>query len=557
MRNRRTLLLFGTLGALAMTGGCANVIGGSEGGGGGGDGDPTDPPACLDEGPSVGEGRIRLLAPLQYRNTVRHLFDDPTIDVDLLDEDDTIPSALAVEKLSDAAAQLGGRGLDLLAAIPACATRDDACANAFVDAFAARAFRRPLTTDERTWLGATWTTARGAYSFDEAIGVLTQVILASPQFLYLAPIGTPVDGVSNGARHLDDYELASRLSYFLWSSMPDDELIGAAAAGELTAEGGAGLRAQAERLLEAPEARAMAHEFLDAWFQLDGGTVHFGLDEAPKNDTLYPTLTPELRADMRKEIGALMEKVAFEGGTAADLYTETTAYVNGPLARLYGVTGGPTTADDWRWVELDRTQRAGLLTRAAFATVYSTAKVQAPIRRGVFVLRKILCYDQPPPPPDVDDRPIEGPDNEGPLTIRQSTDVRTGGDDCQLCHAQINALGYAFEHYDAMGAWRATEIESGLAIDASGVLAQSGAATDGPVADAIELSEKLAQSDAAATCLQERWFEHALRRDPDMADECSFAAVRAAAGTGGSLRDVLLAIVMSDAFTHVNPGVAQ
>jgi hypothetical protein len=514
--------------------------------------DRTPPGMCAVEG-DVGESRIRRLTPLQYQNTVRDLFGDPTLTVSLHADVDIIPSAIAVEKFATAAAELGPRGVGLAAELPGCA-QDDACAASFIDAFATRAFRRPLGDEERQWLLATYTAARAQFTFDESITVLTQVILQSPQFLYLSNEGVPFPK-SPTLRRLDDYALASRLSYFLWNSMPDDELLAAAAAGKLSVDDREGLREQAERMMDSPRAREMAHEFLTKWFQLDGGTVHFGLMEAPKSPELYPEVDEGLRSAMLREIGALMEKVAFEGGSVSDLFTDTSAYVNGPLAKLYGVTDGPTSESDWQWVKLDPKQRAGLLTRAAFASVYSSSKVQSPIRRGVFVLRRVLCYNQPPPPPDVDNRPIEDlEDTGGPKTIREATLIRTQGEFCQGCHSIIDPIGFAFEHYDAIGAYRDHEILSDLPIDSTAVLSKSGNA-DGTVADAVGLSAALGRSDAAASCLTKLWFEHAIRRDPQLEDRCSFVGVKRAMGKSRSLRDMLLAIVTSDAFFFANPGV--
>lgn len=512
----------------------------------------TDEPlACELEIPQAGPSRIRRLSAVQLRNTVRDLFDDQNISVSVLNESDLIPSALAVEKYVNTAALLAPRGVAVANAQAGC-SEDRACAEAFVDDFATRAFRRPLLADERDWLLSTFDSARQQFSFDESITMLTQIILQSPQFIYLAPVGTEVDE-SPGLRQLDDYELAARLSYFLWNTTPDAELLRAAENLELTSGAGQGLREQAERLLASDRARDMAGDFIDSWFELSGGKVHFSLEDTPKDGEIYPEISRELREAMRIEISALMEKTVFDGGNIGDLFTDNSAYVNGPLAELYGVEDGPTGDNEWAWVSLNPEERAGLLTRAAFATVYSNSKVQAPIRRGTFILREVLCYDQPPPPPNVDDRPIEGNDDEGPKTVRQLTDVRTQGGDCQGCHSVINPIGYAFEHYDAIGAFRAEEVVSGLPIDASGVLSKAGSA-DGPFGDAIELSAALANSEVATDCLTERFFYHALRRNPELLDGCSFEDIRGAIGDTGDFRALLLAIIESDAFLFVNPG---
>jgi hypothetical protein len=501
---------------------------------------------------TVAESRIRRLTPLQYRNTVRDLFGDPSLSVTLHDDVDLIPSAIAVDRFVRAAETLGPRGVDYLANVPGCGAEDDACAAAFVDTFATRAFRRPLLDEERQWLLGTFATAREQFTFTESITILTQVVLASPQFLYLSNEGVPVPKTAT-VRRLDDYALASRLSYFLWNSMPDAELLAAAAKGELSKDDRAGLQKQAERMMSTDRSREMAHDFVRGWLQLDGGTVHFGLLEAPKDTTIYPAINDELRAAMMTEIGALVEKTVFDGGTVADLFTDTSAYVNGPLAKLYGVVGGPTSATDWQWVNLDPSQRAGLLTRAAFATVYSSNKVQSPIRRGTFVLRRIMCFNQAPPPPNVDNRPIEDLDSGSPKTIRQATEIRTMGAACIGCHSRIDPIGFAFEHYDAIGGYRDNEVITNLPLDSTGYLSQSGNA-DGPVANAVELSNLLAQSEAATDCLTKQWFSHAIRNDPELVDECTYGEVKDAMGESRSMRELLVAIVTSNAFMYQNPG---
>ena len=135
----------------------------------------------------------------------------------------------------------------------------------------------------------------------------------------------------------------------------------------------------------------------------------------------------------------------------------------------------------------------------------------------------------------------------------QATSIRTQGTTCQGCHSVIDPIGFAFEHYDAIGTWRDKELVSKLPIDASGMLAKAGSA-DGPVADAVAMSASLGKSEVAAECMSKQWFKHAIRRDPQLADECSFSTVKAAMGESSSMRDLLLAIVVSDAFLFSNAG---
>jgi hypothetical protein len=262
-----------------------------------------------------------------------------------------------------------------------------------------------------------------------------------------------------------------------------------------------------------------------------------------------------MRQSMRTEIESFMDYVMFERDGSMDaLFKSTHAYVNGPLAALYGAAG-PSSADEWAWVDLDPSQRAGMLTRAGFLAVHASQTVTSPIRRGVYMLTNVLCVDLPSPPANVDNTPVEVTEDDvagGVTTVRQATLQRTGNPTCAACHTQINELGFAFEHYDAIGRWQETELISGATIDASAVLSNAGDAIDGPVDGALELSEKLSESPAVAKCAAQRWFEVALRRSPVELDSCSLAKVSAKAFETLSIRELLLAMVESDAFLHVN-----
>ncbi len=507
--------------------------------------------ASCDQGAVTGESRIRRLTPAQYLNTVRELFADDSINLPLGEDKSEIISALAARKFDDASNALATRGVTLMETLPACATKNQACADDFIESFASRAFRRPLLDEERVWLRDRFLQAQTEFSFDESIQILTATVLGSPEFLYLAPVGEASDQAASGVLQLTGYEMAERMSYFLWDSLPDEALLVAASDGSLLSS--QGVLEHAERMLQSPKAEAMVRDFGEEWLQINGGLVHRGLDEVSKDALLYPEMSSALRLAMRTEYDAFINKIFFEGGSIDDLFNSTSAYVNGSLAELYGVVG-PTTDDDWQWVELNSDERAGILTRAAFLTVFSNAKVQSPVYRGVQVLRQVLCYNQPPPPPNVDDRPIEPSD--GPQTVRELVEIRTQGQECQACHQNINNIGFAFENYDALGRFHTVEADSGLPIDPSGELVLSGN-MDGPVANAIELSSALGASEQASACLTELWFQHALKRVPSDLDLCAMDAIRAQVQAQPELKSLLLAIVASDGFRFINAGTNQ
>jgi hypothetical protein len=317
------------------------------------------------------------------------------------------------------------------------------------------------------------------------------------------------------------------------------------------------MREQATRMLTDERAKPVLRSFLSRWLELDGATILPGLDVTPKDDKLYPGFDAVLRASMRKEVENFMDYVMFErDGSLEALFTGTRAYVNGPLASLYGVTG-PKTADEWAWVDLNPAQRAGMLTRAGFLAVHANQTATSPIRRGVYMLRDVLCYALPPPPVNVNNTPVEVTDDDvagGVTTVRQATLKRTGNATCAACHTSINELGFAFEHYDAIGRWQEKEVGTGGTIDATANLSHAGDGIDGPVNGALELSAKLAKSPEVARCATEKWFEVALRRSPVALDGCSIQTIRNTVAEKPSIRELLLAVVASDAFLNVNHG---
>jgi PAS domain-containing protein len=507
--------------------------------------------ACDDGSVHTSVLPLRRMSPEQYESTLRDLFGDAALEVEL-DEGVDIISEREVRQLRDAAEKIiGRRGSWTLPVFP-CDTSgegSEACAGDFVDGFAARAFRRPLSADERGWLMAVYQDARTSMTFAEAMETLLQVVLQAPAFVYLFAAGDP--DATDSVRLLTDHEVASRLSYFLWNTMPDDALMAAAASGELRAADGLG--GQAERLLADPRAEHAVQRFMSAWLQLDGGKLHHALEATEKDLTLYPQYDAALQQAMRMETEAFVRRAFFEQeGNFADLLSGNFAYVNGPLAELYGVSGGPADEATWEWVELDPSQRAGIFTRAAFLTVFSTRTVTAPIRRGVWVLEEVLCSKLGDPPPNANDVKVEGGVVEGELkSVRDDIIARTTNDPvCASCHNLINPIGFTFENYDALGRWQTEEVTTGLPVDASGYL--GGSDVDGEVANAVELVDKLVTSDKVRACFAERWYTQALGREPGELDKCSLDAIEARFTETGSMRELVLAIIQSDAFRYLD-----
>jgi hypothetical protein len=539
-------------GGTGESGGSGGSGGSGAGGGSGGTagsagsaGSGNVPVDCTASG--VGPERIHRLTPKEYTNSVRVLLGNAALEPVLDADREPIATLDAVRKWYNAADGAVPASDSWLNAYDDCAHDDAACAVTLYEAFAERAFRRPLTADERTWLAESWAGLPPAASVALRLETIVELVLQAPQFLYLHAEGTP----SGGLNVLSGHERAQRLSYFLWDSLPDATLLAAAKSGEL--DTGAGMRAQAERMLADERAKPVLRSFLAEWLELDGATILPSLDDTPKNARLFPDFDDALRLSLRREVEMFMDHVMFEEDGSLDaLFTSTRAYVNAPLAELYGVTG-PATADDWEWVDLDPTERAGMLTRAGFLAVHATQDVTSPIRRGVYMLTEVLCVDLPSPPANVDNTPVEATEGDAE-SVREATRQRTSGPACTGCHADINELGFAFEHYDAIGRWQDEEAATGSVIDATATLTGAGAGVDGAVDGAVELSARLAASPEVARCATKRWFEVALRRSPVELDACSLQKIQAKTAETRSIRELVLAMVESDAFLAVNHG---
>lgn len=500
----------------------------------------------------VGTERIDRLTPTEYTNTVRTLLGSDALEPVLDTDREPIATLGAVRKWYNAADAAVPSTSAWWSAYGSCDPRANAsCATALYESFAERAFRRPLKEDERAWLASSWAALPPAASVELRLETMAEMILQAPQFLYLYSEGTATGALGV----LDGHERAQRLAYFLWDTLPDQVLLDAAGAGKL--DSAAGMREQAERMLADDRAKPVLRSFLSDWLELDGAVILPGLDQTPKDPALYPGFDEALRRSMRREIEAFMDYVMFEqDGSLQALFTATAAYVDAPLAKIYGVAG-PSGADEWAWVDLNPSERAGMLTRAGFLAVHASQTLTSPIRRGVYMLKEVLCVDLPSPPANVDNSPIEITETDmagGVTTVRQVTLQRTGSTACASCHVMINELGFAFEHYDAIGRWQEREVGSGGSIDATANLSHAGEGLDGPIDGALELSERLARSPAVARCATKKWFEIALRRSPAALDACSVQKVQAKTAETQNIRELLLAVVETDSFLNVNHG---
>lgn len=373
---------------------------------------------------------------------------------------------------------------------------DTATPSDFISAFGGRAYRRPLTDAEKArYLALYQLGVMSSPELPEHVAgsrPVIQAMLESPHFLYRVERGT--GAASDGMIRLNDYEIASRLSYALWNTMPDEALFAAASRGELVTPNG--IRRETQRLLADPRAHRAVVGF------------HAQLLEVGKlrdlNREVFADFAPTIGASMRTELERFVEYTVFDqSGTLSDLLTSRVSFVDAELARLYGVEG--TFGTEPTRVELEGSERAGILTRASFLAIHASGIESDAIHRGISIARELICATLQPPG-NVTSLPDADPNM--PLTMRQRIDRHTGAGTCgEGCHTTtINPLGFAFESYDGLGRFR-THDRNSLAVDSSTHYQFPSTTTSVPYADARSLSEGLAGASDVHRCYAMHWIE--------------------------------------------------
>ena len=548
LRDPRPLLLV----CATFIAACVGQIGSDEdtvGGSGDGPGNKpdghSDEPVCevLDPGSSP----IRRLTRVEYDNTVRDLLGDEThpargfVAEEEANGFDNQAAALNVtqllaEQYLEAAEALASAAVEDLPGLTGCAdgASDAECAAHFIETFGKKAFRRPLSEDEQTAyqnLWAAWT-AEGQQT---AIRIVLTAMLQSPHFLYRVEFGMP-DPVEEGIVRLTDHELASRLAYLIWNSMPDDELFVAAESGKLANR--EEIAAQAERMLADPRAHDAVANFHDQWLGLQG------VESVTKDLEANPTYDESLRALWKQETEAFVNHVIFEGeGDLGTLFTAPYTMANDKLADFYGVSG-PGGAE-LEQVDLDPAQRAGILTQASVMAVNAQSNQTSPVFRGKFVREKLLCQILPPPPDDID---INPPAVDPSATTRERYEAHKNDPACSGCHNLMDPIGFGFENYDAVGLYRTKE--GTLPVDASGEVVGADDA-DGKFVGAVELAKQLAESDTVRQCVVTQWFRFGYGRAEEKADDCTMGVLNEAfAASDWNIESLLLALTQTDAFAY-------
>ncbi|MCA9705174.1 MAG: DUF1592 domain-containing protein [Myxococcales bacterium] len=506
-------------------------------------------PIVVDPGPAV----LPRLTAEQYGNSLVQILGPGLPAVAL--EPDTNPylffnigaasttlSELGTQQYEEAADEItqaifgdADRRLALVGCEPA--APGDQCVQGFLEDFGRRAYRRPLLPEEfERWQQISAQLGQG--DAWEGLRLAVAGMLQSPHFLYRVELGEPDPDQPERLRYTA-YEMASRLSFLLWNTTPDDELLDAAGAGELLDE--ASLRAHAERMLDDPRASTAVQAFFAQYFDLGR------LDGVSRDVEAYPMYASTLPQSMRTEVQLLVDDFVFRrDADVRGIFGTRSTFVNEELAMLYGVEAPGASPIAFVPVELPQDgPRAGLLTLGAFLTMNAHETEPSPTLRGKYVRERVLCQTVPAPPDDVD---TNIPESQGEAkTLRERLEQHVSDPVCAGCHSFIDPPGFLFENFDSIGAYRTVD-GGGNAIDATGNL-------DGqPLANATELGPILAESPQVGRCMVTQLFRHAqgrleLDQEVDIIDDLD----RRFADEGYRFGKLLMLLVGHEGFRTLAP----
>lgn len=492
-------------------------------------------------------------------------------------------------KISEQVAWAVADNIELHAGCTPSDQRDEACVSAFIERFGKRAWRRPLSDDERAELLALYSRAvEGAlsdlaspdaallgsiYPLRDGLTSVTIALLQAPYFLYRVEHGRALRDDERGLYApyqgegsvvgLTDYELASRLSYLLWRTMPDEALFEAAEAGVLQSE--EGLMAQVERMMEDPKAADGLWSFFEQWLALDE------VSALNKDPSIFTGYEPNISELLATEARLFVEEVVFKERDMRALYNASFSFQNRRLLEYYahggeGVPYGGSVESSLEWAEEHRTgalplpsgalfervelnpeRRQGLMTRGAVLALTTKANAGDPVHRGLFIRERLLCTPLPPPPPDI---VVVAPDPDPSLTTRQQFAIHSEEPACAGCHKLMDPLAWAFERFDASGRWR--ETENGQEIDERGEIVAT-LDIDGPYQGPIEMAERLASSEQVQRCVVLNMVRYAYGRAEVTEDLCEVNDLYERYEEGGyDFLSLLKGVVRSASFRYLH-----
>lgn len=516
----------------------------------------TDPPSNVAPGSSVlacetpapGTAPLRRLSNFEYENTVADLTGSPAlakkVSAGLVREPTslgfrnaasalTIPPLLA-EKYVQAGIEIAASVMNIDGWFP-CDLQviDQACTQRFVEDFGKRVYRRPLTREELERYSALYAkaiTEEGDYR--KSIEWVIATMLSSSHFLFRVELDAGVTSVHRPS----EYELAQRLSYLLWQTMPDEELFRAASAGELSTS--EGLEAQTRRMLSDQRAFRV-YEFFEQWLNVDE------LVSVARDPDVYPEYRPALQERFGLESRYFISHLLATGGTLEDLFTAEYTFADSTLAAHYGLA---PVAPEAGFTKVAAPGRSGILTQAGLL-IHDHAKSSSMVRRGLKVRTDWLCQTVPAPPADVD---VSPPVIDGKVTQKQRLELHRTEPSCEGCHKLMDPIGAIFDGFDALGRARTVD-EAGAPVEVGGEIVAT-KDLDGYYDSVRALGQGLATSEQVRDCVVRQSFRFFFGRDLEAADECSKDQIKEGfARRGYKLEDLIMSLVRSDQFKYRKP----
>lgn len=525
-----------------------NPTGGSNPTGGGPGTKPEDnPKVCIPGIPATTQ--IPRLLNRQYDNTVRDL-----LGVTLVGSEKKLPSQLLVSDFDgpmtpdawriyqDVAAQIakevmaGPNKSKFINCDPAAS----GCLEQTIKTFGRKAFRRPLSAEEvARFLKLGQTEPKGTP--EEIAETTLMAFLVSPSFLLLPELTDTPDSSGQGYQ-LSSHEVATRLSYLLWGSVPDDELNAAADANQLQTK--EQILAQAQRMIDVREKTGpLVSAFHGNWVQMENGSAHWWkMDHDPER---FPLYSANAKSTYKAELDAFFEDVAFEGGSFDDLFLSNVAFVNRDNAAIYGLDPSGFGSELTK-VELDASERPGFLTRVGFLSSYSSYRATSPILRGAFISVYMLGVDPGPPLPGAAQMTVDGDFK----TERAYVEELTKGDACKGCHSVVNPPGYVLEGFDSIGKIQTVDPRGG-AIDASVTtnVIDFGGGNVKEISSPLQLMQEIAQVQKAKEIYAQAWVSYAYGRNPNANDKCLVDTLNTKLSQGGySVLDLMADLTQTESF---------
>jgi mono/diheme cytochrome c family protein len=408
----------------------------------------------------------------------------------------------------------------------------ESAARQILESFARRAYRRPVKSEEVARLVKLFKLANAqGEPFESALKVPLKAVLVSPHFLFKIEVDREPNNAT-AVHPVNDFELATRLSYFLWASMPDEELFRLAEQGKLREPGV--LEGQVRRMLKSPKVRALTENFASQWLQLR--TLQTAI---PDRET-YPAYGSTMRSYMLRETEMFFENIVQEDRSVLEFLDSDYTFLNGPLARFYGMSD--VSGLDFRKVPLTDKNRGGVIAQASVLTLTSNPTRTSPVKRGKWILENILGTPPPPPPPDVPDLPNEKHAADA-ASLRQRMEEHRKNAVCASCHQRMDPLGFGLENFDGIGKWRTTDGK--FKIDPAGEL-PDGASFAGP-ADLRKVL--LGKADLFRRCLAEKMLTYALGRGLEYYDKCAVdELVKALQSNNDRFSALVIGVVNSEPF---------